>query len=104
MGDLRKPFLQMEIRCLPNQHPVTSLAAFLDQWFLSLVEDKKITLGEAYRITKPRLLLWDADLIALRSGLISTLFKALPSDSNVPPGLLRGRAVVLKVWSRDQQH
>lgn len=47
----------MEIRCLPNQHPVTSLAAFLEQWFLSLVEDKKITLGEAYRITKPRLLL-----------------------------------------------
>lgn len=55
-------------------------------------------------ITKPRLLLRGTDLIALVLGLISTLFKALPGDSNVQPGLLSGRAVVLKVWSLDQQH
>ena len=42
-------------------------------------------MGEVYVITKPRLLLRGADLIALILGLISTLFKALPSDSNVQP-------------------
>lgn len=61
-------------------------------------------MGEAYVIAKPRLLLRGTDFVALVLGWISTLFKALPGDSNVQPGLPRARAVVLKVWSPDQQH
>ena len=53
-------------------------------------------------ITKPRLPLRDADLIALGLRLISTLFKAPPNDSNVQPELLEQWFV--KVWSLDQLH
>ena len=44
--------------------------------------------GSFKMITKHKLPLGDADLIALGLGLKSTLFKAPPGDSNVQPELL----------------